>query len=281
MPKCISSLLFLSLVFCLSLAGPLQAQEVDSKDKVVATVNGDPITASEVEYAAEDLLAQLAAVPAKHRYKFLVNYLVERKLLAQAAERAKIAKTKEFERRAKFYRAKAMRDAYFKSKIEPRVTEKQAMAVYKKETAKIKPQDEVRARLITVQTEKEIKAILEVIEKGAAFEDLAKAKSIAANAPSGGDLGYFSKDRMVPALAEAAFSLKNGEVSKPIKSNQGWSIVKVEDRRKQQIQEFDKIKTRIRNVLLREQVTKIAEKLRSKAEIEYLDPDAKPEEPKE
>lgn len=248
-------------------------------DKVVATVNGVPILASEVEYAAEDLLAQIANVRADQRYRFLVSYLIERQLLAQAADKAKTAGTDEYKKRASFYRTKALRDAYFKTKIEPLVTEKDAKAYYEKETSQIKPQDEVRARNILLKTEEEAKLIAAEIKKGAKFEDLAKARSVGPNAPRGGDIGYFTKDKMVPEFASAAFKMKKGEVSGPIKSEFGWHLIKVEDRRQQKLQEFENIKAQIRNVLLRQRVAELATTLRKKAKIEYLDGDAKPPEP--
>ena len=248
-------------------------------DKVVATVNGIPIHASEVEFAAEDLLAQIANVKPDQRYRFLVSYLIERQLLAQAADKAKIAGTTEYKKRASYYRSKALRDAYFKTKIEPLITEKEAKAYYEKETAQIKPQEEVRARHILLKTEEEAKVIAAEIKKGANFEDLAKARSIGPSAPRGGDIGYFTKDKMIPEFAEVAFKMKKGEVSDPVKSEYGWHIIKFEDRRQQKLQEFDTIKARIRNVLLRQKVAELATTLRKKAKIEYIDADAKPPEP--
>ncbi len=257
-------------------AGTTLAQE---EDKVVATVNGVPIRASEVEFAAEDLLAQIANIKPDQRYRFLVSYLIERQLLAQAAEKAKISSTEEYKKRAGFYRAKALRDAYFKTKIEPLVTDKEAKARYEKETANIKPQDEVRARHILVKTEDEAKAVAAELKGGAKFEEVAKAKSAGPSAPRGGDLGYFTKDKMVPEFAKVAFNMKKGQVSAPVKTEFGWHIIKVEDRRKQTLQSFDAIKTRIRNVLLRQKVAELALTLRKKAKIEYVDPDAKPPAP--
>lgn len=257
-------------------AGTTLAQE---EDKVVATVNGVPIRASEVEFAAEDLLAQIANIKPDQRYQFLVSYLIERQLLAQAAEKAKISSTEEYKKRAGFYRAKALRDAYFKTKIEPLITDKEAKALYEKETSKIKPQDEIRARHILVKTEEEAKAVAAELKKGAKFEEVAKAKSAGPSAPRGGDLGYFTKDKMVPEFAKVAFNMKKGQVSAPVKTEFGWHIIRIEDRRKQTLQNFDAIKTRIRNVLLRQKVAELALTLRKKAKIEYVDPDAKPPAP--
>jgi peptidyl-prolyl cis-trans isomerase C len=138
----------------------------------------------------------------------------------------------------------------------------------------------VRARHILVKTEKEAKEIAEELKKGGNFEEIAKAKSIGPSAPRGGDLGHFTKDKMVPEFSEVAFKLKKGQISAPVKTNFGWHIIKVEDRRMQQLQEFEAIKSRIRNVLLRQKVTEIADTLRKNAKIEYLDADAKPVEQK-
>ena len=259
---------------------PASVAVAQEEDKVVATVNGVPIRASEVEFAAEDLLAQIANIKPDQRYRFLVSYLIERQLLAQAAEKAKISSTEEYKKRAGFYRAKALRDAYFKTKIEPLVTDKEAKARYEKETANIKPQEEVRARHILVKTENEAKAIAAELKKGAKFEEVAKAKSAGPSAPRGGDLGYFTEDKMVPEFAKVAFGMKKGQVSAPVKTEFGWHIIRVEDRRKQTLQSFDAIKTRIRNVLLRQKVAELALTLRKKAKIEYVDPDAKPPAPK-
>lgn len=251
------------------------------ESKVVAIVNGVEITTADIEIAAEDLLAQLQAVPAQQRFRFLVEYLVERQLLAQAADKAKIASTAEYKLRLNYYSSKALRDAYFKTKIAPTVSDEEAKKRYDEETAKIEPQEEVRARHILVKTEDEAKAVVAELKNGADFETVAKAKSIGPTAPRGGDLGYFTKDKMVPEFAEVAFKLKKDQVSAPVKTEFGWHVIRVEDRRMQELQEFDAIKDRIRNVLLRQKVTEIAETLRKNAQIEYLDADAKPVEPAE
>lgn len=255
---------------------PAAAQE----EKVVATVNGVEIRTRDIEMAAEDLLAQLQAVPADQRFRFLVEYLVERQLLAQAADKAKIASTDEYKRRVEYYATKALRDSYFKTKIEPTISDEEAKKRYEEEISKITPEEEVRARHILVKTEGEAKEIAAELKKGGNFEEIAKAKSIGPSAARGGDLGFFTKDKMVPEFSEVAFKLKKDQVSAPVKTNFGWHIIKVEERRMQQLQEFEAIKSRIRNVLLRQKVTEIADTLRKNAKIEYFDSDAKPVEEK-
>jgi peptidyl-prolyl cis-trans isomerase C len=250
------------------------------EEKVVATVNGVAIKTVDVEMAAEDLLAQLQSIPADQRFRFLVEYLIERQLLAQAADKAKIASTDAYKRRLEYYSTKALRDSYFKTKIEPTISDEEAKKRYEEEIAKITPEEEVRARHILVKTEKEAKDVAAELKKGGNFEEIAKSKSIGPSAPRGGDLGYFTKDKMVPEFSEVAFKLKKDQISAPVKTNFGWHIIKVEDRRMQELQEFEVIKSRIRNVLLRQKVTEIADTLRKNAKIEYFDADAKPVEQK-
>ena len=273
MLKRAAMILVTGLMISTALAG---SRVVAQEEKVVATVNGVAIKTGDIEMAAEDLLAQLQSVPPEQRFRFLIEYLVERQLLAQAADKAKIASTDEYKRRLDYYSTKALRDSYFKTKIEPTISDEEAKKRYEEEIAKITPEEEVRARHILVKTEKEAKDVAAELKKGGNFEEIAKAKSIGPSAPRGGDLGYFTKDKMVPEFSEVAFKLNKDQISAPVKTNFGWHIIKVEDRRMQQLQEFDAIKSRIRNVLLRQKVTEIAETLRKNAKIEYLDADAKP-----
>ena len=101
-------------------------------------------------------------------------------------------------------------------------------------------EQEVRARHILVPTEDEAKAILAEIKKGTDFAELAKQKSKDPGAAAeGGDLGYFTKEQMVPEFAEAAFKLDKGQVSEPVKTQFGWHIIKVEDKRTKPVPEFE------------------------------------------
>src|SRR5258705_2132051 len=107
-------------------------------------------------------------------------------------------------------------------------------------------EQEVPARHILVPTEDEAKAILAEVKKGTDFAELAKQKSKDPGAAAeGGDLGYFGKSQMVPEFAEAAFKMKKGEVSDPVKSQFGWHIIKVEDKRTKPVPAFENVKDQI------------------------------------
>ena len=247
----------------------------DNPDKVLVIVNGHKITKREVEMAADDILPQLTQVPPKLRFAFIVEYLVERHLLAQQAIREGFGNDEEYKRRLRFYQSKALRDAYFVKTVKTQVTDEKVRAAYDKQAAKIKPEERVRARHILVATEKLAKELAARIAKGEKFEDLAKKYSTDGSKNFGGDLGYFTASEMVPAFSKAAFALKKGEVSKPVKTDFGWHLIKLEDRKKGGPQPFDQVKGAIKLVLIRQAVQKKVLDLRMKSKITILDPDLK------
>jgi peptidyl-prolyl cis-trans isomerase C len=266
-------------VIALALTAPALAQTKDNvqpptgDDRVVAVVNGHEIKVSEVEMAAEDMLAQLPDIPAKLRYPFIVEYLVERHLLAQAAVKEGIADSEEYKRRLALYQAKALRDAYFAHSIVPTVTEEETRKAYDAEAGKVQQTERVRARHILVNTEQEAKQVLDRLNKGEKFEDLAKQYSLDGSKEYGGDLGYFSAPEMVAEFSNAAFALKPGETSQPVKTDFGWHIIKVEDRKMGGAQPYDQVKTALRNILLRKKTQEKIISLRLQSKVELKDPD--------
>ena len=256
----------------LSLAPAALAQ---SEDKVVAVVNGHEIRTSEVQMATDDIIGQLPDLPPKLRYPFVVEYLIERHLLAQFAVQEGIAETEEYKRRLALYQAKALRDAYFFQKIRPQVTEEEMKAAYDAEAAKLQQTERVRARHILVGTEKEAKDILARLAKGEKFEDLAKQFSLDGSKDYGGDLGYFTQPEMVPEFSKATFALKVGETSQPVKTDFGWHIIRLDDRKMGAAQPYDQVKSAIRNVLLRKKVGETMDKIRKASKVDIVDPDLK------
>jgi len=242
-------------------------------DKVIAVVNGHEIRISEAQMASDDIIGLLPDLPPKARYPFVVNYLIERHLLAQRAVKEGVAETDDYKKRLALYQAKALRDAYFFEKIKPAVTEEEVKAAYDKEAARVQQTERVRARHILVGTEKEAKEILARIEKGEKFEDLAKQYSLDGSKDYGGDLGYFSVGEMVPEFSKAAFALKKGEVSQPVKTDFGWHIIKLEDRKTGVAQPYDQVKAAIRNILVRKKVQEVVDQTRAASKVEILDKD--------
>ena len=142
-------------------------------------------------------------------------------------------------------------------------------------------EEEVHARHILVATEDEAKALIAEIKKGAAFDKLAKEKSTdKASGAEGGDLGWFKKTDMVKEFADAAFDLKKGELTEtPVKTQFGYHVIKVEDRRKAPPPAFEEMADQLREEMAREAVTAQLDQLRSGAKIEKFNIDGSKPDP--
>ena len=144
--------------------------------------------------------------------------------------------------------------------------------VYDEAVKSMGNEQEVRARHILVPSEDEAKAILAEVKKGTDFAELAKQKSKDPGAAAeGGDLGYFGKAQMVPEFAEVAFKLNKGEVSDPVKTQFGWHIIKVEDKRNKPVPSFENVKDQIETFVARRAQADYIAKLRLAAKVERLD----------
>ena len=151
------------------------------------------------------------------------------------------------------------------------LTEEALQQTYNEAVKSAGGQEEVRARHILVDNEDEARAILDQIKGGSDFAMLAKEKSKDPGSAEGGDLGYFTKDQMVPQFADVAFKMYPGQLSNPVKTQFGWHIIKVEDKRTKQPPEFEKVKDQIETYLARKAQTEYVAKLRQNAKIERLD----------
>src|SRR5207237_5478747 len=127
------------------------------------------------------------------------------------------------------------------------------------------------ARHILVETEDEAKAVLEELKKGSEFAELAKKKSKDPGASDGGDLGFFTKDQMVPEFSTVAFALEPGKISDPVKSQFGWHIIKVEEKRNRKAPDFEQVKGQIETYVTRKAQADYVGKLRESAKIERMD----------
>lgn len=258
-------------------AAPAQAatNSLAGDDKAVATVNGYEIKTSEVRMAFDDVIGQLPNLPAKLRYPFVVEFLIERHLVAQVAAKEGVADTEDYKRRLAAYQAKALRDSYLAGKLAPAVTDDELKAEYDAEAAKVQQTERVRARHILVATEKEANDIEAKLKAGAKFEDLAKQYSLDGSKDYGGDLGYFTAPEMVAEFSKAAFALKVNEISAPIKSEYGWHVIRLDDRKMGTVPPFDQVKEALRNVKVRDKLQAKLQSLQATAKVELLDPDLK------
>ncbi len=244
-------------------------------DTVVAKVNNTPITESEMSFAQSEIGQELAGIPQENRRRVLMEYLTEAHLMAESAEKAKLGSGADFENRMKYYKLRALRDTYFEKKIRDAVTDKEAKALYDLKVKSLPVQKEVRARHILVKTEDEAKKIAKELKGGADFGEMAKKHSKDHGGQGGGDLGYFTHGQMVKEFEEAAFALEKGKVSAPVKTDFGWHLIKLEDKRDRNPPSFDEVKDQIKASLVQSNLQTSILEMRKAAKIEVVDADLK------
>tara|TARA_R110002020_G_scaffold198830_9_gene400172 strand:+ start:56161 stop:57012 length:852 start_codon:yes stop_codon:yes gene_type:complete len=266
-----TTLLFSAIAFL-----PVQGHAADEADPVVATVSGVEILASELTLAEGDLDPQFARLPDDQRRVAALAAVIDIKTLARKAEAEKLDQSEDFKKLMVFQRDRALHNAIFKSTVVDPVTDADIKARYEKEVAATPTEEEVSARHILVKTEEEAKAIIAELDTGKDFSELAKEKSTGPSAAQGGDLGFFTKGRMVPEFEAVAFALKPGEYAKePVKTQFGWHVIKLEDRRQAAPPAFEEVADQVRQVVMRERYGDLIKEARGEVEIEVLDPDLK------
>jgi peptidyl-prolyl cis-trans isomerase C len=259
-------------VLGLTVAALLAAPAWSQSDPVIAKVNGVEIHESDLTMAEEDMGQQAQQLPPDQKREQMVAYLADVILAAKAAEEKKVPDKKEFKSRITFIRNKLLMETLLQDVGKAAVTPDTMKKVYEDAKKQMGGEQEVRARHILVPTEDEAKAVLAEIKKGTDFAELARQKSKDPGAAAeGGDLGYFTKDQMVPEFAEVAFKLDKGQVSDPVKTQFGWHIIKVEDKRTKPVPEFDKVKDQIETYVERRAQADYIGKLRETAKIERMD----------
>jgi peptidyl-prolyl cis-trans isomerase C len=248
------------------------------QDKPVAKVNGRIITESDIKLADAEIGGELGNLPETTKRRVLIEFLIENQLFADAAEGQKLAGGKEYDQRLQYWRRRALRDTYFDASIKGGVGEADAKKLYDTQVAQIKPEEEVKARHILVETEEKAKEIASKIASGddKLFAEQAKAHSKdPGTKDEGGDLGFFGRGQMVPQFEEAAFKLNKGQISAPVQSQFGWHLIKVDDKRTKQPPEFGTVKERIIASMIHRKAQEVAADMRVKAKLEYLDPAVK------
>ncbi len=261
----------LSLAASLSFAGPSLADP-----KVLAKVDGQPITDADVADAMTDIGPGLPQkLEGAARQKYVLDYLIDLKLAAKKAEADKLTSSPEFERRMGYYREKLAMEELLNSVGKAAATEEAERKAYDEAAKAEPPQEEIHARHILLPTEEEAKKALARVKAG---EDFAKVATELSKDPSGngGDLGWFTKDRMVPEFSDAAFKLKKGEISEPVKTQFGWHIIQVEDTRMKTFPPFEQVKDQAARYVTQKAESEAVAQLHSAAKIELFDADGKP-----
>ena len=256
----------------IALAIALAAGAAPASAKVLAKVNGVEITDEDLAIARDDLSARLPrqlAGPA--RDKALLDNLIVAKVVAQKAEAEKLAGSPEFACKLAYLRDKLLTETYLGKIAETANTDANIQKTYDEVAKSQKPEPEIHARHILVPTEDEAKKALARVKGG---EDFAKVATEISKDPGskGGDLGWFTKDRMVPEFAAAAFKLdKPGDISEPVKSQFGWHVIKLEEKRTKEFPKLDQVRDQVVRYIMQKAEGEEVVKLREAAKIERFD----------
>jgi len=274
----------LALLFA---AAPALAQD---KDPLVAKVNGQEIHQSDLAIAEAEA-GQLPPMSPEAKQDYLVRFTADMMLLAKAAEDRKMGDTPDFKKRMDFARSKLLMETLLAQVAKDALTDQAMHQVYEDAVKQMGQEQEVHARHILIRAapddekaskaaKEKIEAIIVRLKKG---EDFAKVASEVTEDPSGkangGDLGYFTKEQMVPEFSDVAFKLDKGQISDPVKTQFGWHVIKVEDKRAKPVPTFDEVKPQIEQFVTRKAQAQLVEDLRKTAKIERLDKpaEAKPD----
>jgi peptidyl-prolyl cis-trans isomerase C len=270
----------LAAALLIATAGPSFAQ--DAKDPLLAKVNGVEIHQSDLAVAEEEA-GQIPQMPPEAKKEYLIGFLVDMIAVSKDAETKKYGDSAEFKRKMSFARNKLLMQTMLEAVGKAALTDAEMHKVYDEALKQVPPVEEVHARHIlfrapagdekaSKEAEDKIKAVIVRLKKG---EDFAKVASEVTEDPSGkangGDLGYFTKEQMVPEFADVAFKLDKGQMSDPVKTQFGWHVIKVEDKRTKPAPTFDEVKPQIEAYVQRKAQAELVQKLRASAKVERFD----------
>src|SRR5271168_1349068 len=244
--------------------------------KILAKVDGAAITEDDYNDALADIGPGLPEkLEGPEREKYVLDYLIDLRLVAKQALADKLDGAPDFARRLAYYHDKLAMEGLLTNVSKSATTEEAERKAYDEAAKAQPPEPEVHARHILLPTEEEAKAALARVKAG---EDFAKVATELSKDPGGegGDLGWFTKDRMVPEFADAAFKLQPGQVSEPVKSQFGWHVIKVEEKRMKTFPPFDQVKEQAARYVAQKSQSELITSLRKDAKIERFDDSGKP-----
>ena len=246
-------------------------------NRVVAVVDGHEIRMGDIEIAREMLPPQAGGYPPNVIFDYLVTNLVNTRLVAEAARKGGMAKDAEVRRRVAQLEERVLEQEYLIRRIDKELTEAKVKASYDRMIKETPAEEEVRARHILVASEQAANDVVARLGKGEDFAAIAKQVSSDGSAQAGGDLGYFTRERMVKPFSDAAFGMRPGSyTTKPVRSQFGWHVIKVEDKRAKPPPSFAEAEEDVRANARRDLAQSYVEELRAKAKIENFGMEGRP-----
>ena len=253
-------------------AGAAEDRTADAQ--VVAVVDGAEIRLSEVLAARQSLPERFQALPLETVFPMLVNGLVDGKLAAAEARRLGLDREPGHRKHLARIEEQLLERAFLTRAIEERLTDEALRERYRRKVETSDGKEQVRASHIILDTEDQARQVIAELEAGTDFAEVARRRSTGPSADQGGDLGYFAREEMVPAFAEAAFALAIGEVTRtPVRTRFGWHVIRVSGRRTNEVPDFEQAKADLRAELAREIGATVIQELRRRADIRRFAPD--------
>jgi len=242
-----------------------------NQDPVVAKFGKEEIKRSEVFGLITTLPDQVKQMPLDQLFPLALDRVITNKIVGEKAEKAKLEGDPEVAKLTEQAKSQIIRNVYVSHELGKMITDADLKKAYDKAVAQM-PKEEVRARHILVKDEATAKDIIKKLDGGAKFEDLASQSTDGPTAKNGGDLGYFNKTQMVPVFADAAFKLKPGTYSKePVKTEFGYHVIKVEDKRAITPPKFEDVKGQLDAQVRNEKLEGLLEKWQKDANVTKYD----------
>jgi peptidyl-prolyl cis-trans isomerase C len=254
------------------------AADSAAPDPVLATVNGQPIHASDLNAALETLPPQARSMPPQQLYPMLLDQLIDGRALVFEARKTGLDKDPGVERQMQAAQDRALQSALLNKVVRPQVSDEAVKARYDEQVAGKGGEPEVHARHILVADEATAKKVIAELKKGGDFAALSKQYSKDPGAAQqGGDLGFFKKADMVPAFSTVAFELKDGEVTPvPVHTQFGWHVIQVIEHRTDAPQSFDQARDELRQTMVQAAVQKEVALARAEVKVEKFNADGSP-----
>jgi peptidyl-prolyl cis-trans isomerase C len=241
-------------------------------DPVVAKIGDEEIKRSDVFNFIAQLPPQMRQQPIGTLFPLALEQTINAYILENRAQAEGIENNEQVQAQIEDAKRNIMRTAYVQQVVEEGISDAEIQKRYDEYIKELPEVEETKARHILVDSEDKAKELIAQLKDGADFAELAKENSTGPTAPNGGDLGYFSKDQMVPEFSDAAFATEPGNVvENPIQTQFGWHVIKVEDRRVRPKPELDEIRPLIETEIKRDVLDEKLQAWRGEKAIQTYD----------
>jgi peptidyl-prolyl cis-trans isomerase C len=259
--------IFTFLLFSIMFLQATQAQNIP----IVANVNNEDISLETLIHAMNELPPEIQSQPFMSYYENLLERVIDIKLFAQEGKKMKLDEEPSVRAAIDFVIEKVLMQAFLSKYVQENIKEENLKASYNNFIADETSREEIKASHILMDTKSEAIDVINMLNDGDDFAELAKNKSTGPSGPSGGDLGWFKRGQMVPPFEKAAFSLNKNEISqRPVQTQFGWHVIKIFDKRIPEAPSYESMKSKLIQDLERKIVSKKIQDLRNDALIEKL-----------